>query len=83
MATDRSISEPFPRADARRRALLGIGAAATSLFLAPPVFGLAGVLLGISAVRRGDARLGRLAIALSLVLSVFSAWLALQLVHRL
>lgn len=82
-AIDRSTLQPSRRADGRRRSLLGIGAAVTSLFLAPPLFGVAGVLLGISGIRGGDRRLGWLAAALSIALSVFSAWLALQLVNWL
>jgi len=83
MAVDRSTSARFPRSSGRRRSLLGLGAAVMSLFLAPPLFGVAGALLGVSGVRRGEVRLGWLAIALSVSLSLFSAWLALQLVHRL
>jgi len=83
MAIDRSTTQPFRPADARRRAILGIGAAVASLFLVPPLFGLAGVAFGYSAVRRGERNLGQLAIGLSVGLAVFSTWLALQLAHRL
>jgi len=83
MTTDRSTSGPTPIADGRRWALLGVGSAVTSLFLAPPLFGFAGALLGMSAVRRGSRTLGWLAVGLSLSLAAFSSWLALQLVHRL
>jgi hypothetical protein len=83
VAIDRSTSRPFPPADGRRRALIGIGAGVTSLFLAPPAFGIAGVVLGVTAVRRGAVAIGWLAVALSVVFSGFSTWLALELVHRI
>jgi hypothetical protein len=63
--------------------LAAIGSAIASLFLLPPAFGVAGVVLGAWAVRRGERRLGWIAIVLSVVLAVFSTWLALQLVHRI
>ena len=83
MAIDRSTSEPVRRADGRRQALVGIGAAAISLFLLPPVFGAVGVVFGARAIRLGEQRLGFLAIALAVALATFSTWLALTLVHRL
>jgi hypothetical protein len=71
------------RAVGRRRAIAGVGAAILSLFLLPPILGLAGAALGASAIRSGERRLGWAAVGLAVSLSLFSTWLALQLVHRL
>lgn len=44
---------------------VGLVCAAVSLFLLPPIFGIAGIILGILSMKRGERILGVVAIVLS------------------
>lgn len=54
----------------RTQAILGIISAVIAVLFVPPVFGIAGIVLGVIARNKGDKTLGLVAIMLSAVLMV-------------
>jgi len=63
-------AETAPLHPGRAQGLIGIICAGISLLLFPPVFGVAGVILGAMALRKGEKTLGIIALVLSPIFMV-------------
>jgi len=62
--------ETAPNHPGRAQGIIGIVCAVLSLALLPPVFGIAGIILGSLSLKKGEKNLGLIAIILSAVFMV-------------
>ena len=63
-------AEIAPEHPGRAQGIIGIVCAVISLALLPPLFGIAGIILGTLALKKGQRNLGLIAIILSAVFMV-------------
>lgn len=63
-------AEIAPEHPGRVQGIIGIVCAVISLGLLPPLFGMAGIILGVLALKKGQRNLGLIAIILSAIFMV-------------
>lgn len=63
-------AERAPNRPGRVQGIIGIVSAVVSLLFVPPVFGMAGIILGVIALNKGEKTLGLIAVILSAIFMV-------------
>ncbi|HEY4479780.1 MAG TPA: hypothetical protein VI981_05535 [Candidatus Paceibacterota bacterium] len=64
------VPAELPRHKGRIQAYLGLACGLISIILFPPVFGIAGIILGIAAINRGEKVTGAIAVVISSVFMI-------------
>ncbi|MEX0617132.1 MAG: hypothetical protein WD231_05020 [Candidatus Woykebacteria bacterium] len=72
-------AETAPKNPGRGQGIIGIVCAVIALFLFPPIFGIAGIILGSVSLKKGERNLGLIAIILSAVFMVIGIILGIWL----
>ena len=72
-------AETHPSHPGRAQSIIGVVCAVISLLFFPPVFGIAGIVLGSMAISKGEKTLGIIAVILSAVFMVIGMVLGVVL----
>ena len=80
------VTTPVPtNSSGKTQAIIGIVCAVISLLFLPPVFGIAGIILGAIAIKKGRKVLGITTVVLAAVCmilgAIFGAYVSLQAAH--